>query len=134
MKQNEDGTVGRQYFIEDLFENFKEYQGYLARALALFQDQQKKRNPGFNKFVPNILEVEFVNSIKSPRLYFPRYRGIIVVQLPANRLSPRKRASIRERTLQSFVGVIKANELAVGDEVAMRMKIMERKKGQTENY
>lgn len=119
-------AIGRQYFLEDVFESFSEYQRYLTKALALFQDQEKKRNPTFKKYVPEYLEVEFDNSIKAPRLYFPRYKGVIVVQLPANQLAPKKRAAVRERMLQRFVGVIKINELAVADEFAMRMRVIER--------
>ncbi len=120
--------IGRQYLIEEIFDSFAEYQSYLTKALSLFQDQQKKRSPSFKKYVPEYLEVEFNNSIKAPRLYFPRYQGIVVVQLPAAGLAPRRRALVRERTLQRFVGIIKINELAVADEFAMRMKVIERKK------
>lgn len=119
--------VGRQYFLEEVFESFDEYQRYLIKALALFQDQQKKRNPSFKRYVPEFLEIEFESSIKAPRLYFPRYRGVIVVQLPANRLAPRKKAILRERMLQRFVAVVKINELSVADEIAMRMKVIEKK-------
>ncbi len=119
--------VGRQYFLEEVFESFSEYQRYLIKALALFQDQQKKRNPSFKRYVPEFLEIEFESSIKAPRLYFPRYRGVIVVQLPANRLAPRKKAVLRERMLQRFVAVVKVNELSVADEIAMRMKVIEKK-------
>lgn len=127
MEENQSDALGRQYFIEDIFESFQEYQQYLTRALSIFQDQLKKRNPTLKKYVPEYLEVEFDNSIKTPRLYFPRYRGVIVVQLPANRLAPRKRAMVRERTLQRFAAIVKINELAVADEFAMRMKVIERK-------
>lgn len=118
--------VGRQYLIEDVFESFKEYQGYLLRALALFQDTEKKHNPNFRKYVPEFLEIEFNAAIKAPRLHFPRFKGVIVVQLPIQRGagSPKQRAAQRERMLVKFASVVKVNELAVADELAVRMKIM----------
>jgi hypothetical protein len=120
--------TGRTYAIEDVFEDFSEYQLYLTKALSLFQDHQKKRNPTLKRYVPEYLEVEFEPSIKAPRLYFPRYRGVVVVQLPSNNLPARKRAVIRERNLLRYVGIVKINELAVGDEFAMRMKLIDKSK------
>ena len=121
-------VIGRQYMLEEIFESFSEYQHYLARSLALFQEQQKKRTPSLKKYVPEYLEIEFDSSIRAPRLYFPRYKGTIVVQLPAERLAPRKKSVVREKMLQRFVAVVKINELGVADEFAMRMKIIENSK------
>jgi hypothetical protein len=123
-----DLPVGRTYAIEEVFESFSEYQHYLTKALSLFQDQQKKRNPTLKRYVPEYLEIEFDASIKAPRIYFPRYRGVVVVQLPSNRLPARKRAVIRERNLMRYAGIVKMNEIAVGDELAMRMKLIEKSK------
>lgn len=127
MTQEKHAPLGRQYLIEDIFKDFDEYQRFLVEALAIFQDQLKKRHPSMKKYVPEFLEVEFVNSIRAPRLYFPRYKGVIVVQLPANGEAPRSRSSIRVRTLQRFAAVVKINELAVAEEIAMRMKVMGKK-------
>ena len=127
MNEKEQNIIGRQYFIENIFSSFEEYQRYLIEALALFQDQIKKRNPSFKKYVPEYLEIEFVNSIRAPRLYFPRYKSTIVVQLPANGAAPRKRETIRTQMLQRFVAVVKINEIAVAEEIAMRMKILGKK-------
>ncbi len=127
MSQEKNTSIGRQYLIEDVFSSFDEYQRFLVEALALFQDQIKKRNPSMKKYVPEFLEIEFINSIRSPRLYFPRYKGVIVVQIPANGAAPRSRSAIRVRMLSRFASVVKINELAVADEIAMRMKVMGRK-------
>lgn len=128
MEEKKNVEIGRQYLLEEVFESFDEYQRYLSKALALFQDQQKKRHPTLKKYVPEYLEVEFDNSIKAPRLYFPRYKGVVVVQLPSNNLPPRKRALVREKTLHKFVAIVKINEMAIADEFAMRMKIIEKAK------
>lgn len=127
MEDKQQNALGRQYFIEDIFESFQEYQSYLIRALSLFQDQQKKREPSLKKYVPEYLEVEFNSSIKAPRLYFPRYKSVIVVQLPAQGLATRSRSAVRVRSLQLYVALVKVNELAVADEIAMRMKVIEKK-------
>ncbi len=118
--------IGRQFLIEDVFESFKEYQNYLLRALALFQDTEKKHNPSLRKYVPELLEIEFHASIKAPRLYFPRFKSVIVVQLPLQntKTSPKRRAAQRARMLIRFASVVKVNELAIADELAARMKIM----------
>lgn len=127
MNDEKQAVIGRQYLIENVFSDFQEYQQYLVEALALFQDQIKKRNPTLKKYVPEFLEIEFVSTIRAPRLYIPRYTGSIVVQLPANGAAPRDRGAIRVRMLQRFASVLKTNEMAVAEEIAMRMKIMGRK-------
>jgi hypothetical protein len=122
-----ENAIGRQYFVEDVFEDFEEYKQYLCKALALFREQDKRRNPTLQKYVPEYLEIHFNKTIKAPRLYFPRYQGIIVVELPDSRIPPKKKEFLRAKALERYAGVVKVNELAVGDEFAMRMKIMERK-------
>ena len=128
-KEEHNRLIGRHYYIEEIFEDFCEYEEYLKKALSLFQNLQKKRSPSFKNYIPQYLEVEFNKSIKAPRLYFPRYEGVIVVQLPDPKFSPKKKGSIRERALMQYVSLVKTNELALGDEFAMRMKIFSKKEG-----
>ena len=122
-----DPSLGRQYFLEEIFGDFEEYQQYLTKALSLFREQDKRRNPTLQKYVPEYLEIQFNKTIKSPRLYFPRYTGTVIVELPDNNIAPKKKAFIRSRSLERYAGIIKINEIACADEFAMRLKVMERK-------
>ena len=115
----------RPYLIEEMFESYDEYHAYLVRALALFRDKVKRRSPTFSKYVPDSIRVEFLKDIKAPQIQFPRYSGIIVIQLPDQKFSPKKKAALRERALQKYVSVVKRNEIATADEIAMRMKILD---------
>lgn len=128
-EEQESSVVGRQYVLEDVFDDFAEYQRYLCKALALFREQDRRRNPTLQKYVPEYLEVHFNKAIRAPRLYFPRYTGILVVELPDSDFPPKRKAALRERALGRYAGVVKINELAVGDEFAMRLKLMETKRG-----
>lgn len=118
----------RIYQIEDIFESFQEYQHYFLKALSLFQDMKKSRNPSIRLLVPEYLEIDFA-PIKSPRLYFPRYKGIIVVQLPEGNLSPKQRGIIRSRKLIEYSPIVKINEHYQGDQFAMRMKVLSPERG-----
>ena len=84
----------------DIFDSYEEYLSYLKKAYALYQDMKKSRDPSFAKIVPEYLEVEFTKSIKAPRLYFPRNKGVIVVQIPL-RSSPRSRQRMSPRSRRS---------------------------------
>ncbi|MGZ3745077.1 MAG: hypothetical protein ACXVBQ_14540 [Pseudobdellovibrionaceae bacterium] len=116
-----------RYQIEEIFESYEEYRLYLLKALATFQDMKKSRNPTLSAFVPEYLEIDFAN-IKSPRLYYPRYKGTIVVQFPEANLSPRQKGVIRSQKLIEFAALVKINEVAVGEQFAMRMKLLEPEK------
>ncbi len=113
----------RIYQIEDVFESFQEYQRYFMKALALFQDMKKSRNPSMKMIVPEYLEIEFA-PIKAPRLYFPRCKGVIVVQLPEAGLSPKQKGVVRPKKLMEYSPLVKINEHYQGDQFAMRMKIL----------
>ena len=117
----------RKYHIEDIFEDYKEYEQYLLRALSLLKDQDKKRNPTLQKYVPERLEIRFNKSIKAPQYYMPRFEGVIVLELPDNNLSPKKKALIRQMRLDSHLGVIKTNEITCAESLAMRMKVLDQK-------
>jgi hypothetical protein len=78
-------------------------------------------------FVPEYLEIDFAN-IKSPRLYYPRYKGTIVVQFPEANLSPKQKGVIRSQKLLEFAALVKINEVTVGEQFAMRMKLLEPEK------
>lgn len=112
-----------RYLVEEIFENYQEYAHYLVKALATFQDMKRSRNPSMRAIVPEYLEIDFAN-IKSPRLFFPRYKGTIVVQLPEGNLSPKQRGVVRARKLIEFSPLIKINEVSVGEQFAMRMKLL----------
>ena len=129
--ENEGIALGRQLLLEEVFEDFAEYQDYVCKALALFREQDRRRSPTLQKYVPEYLEVHFNATIKAPRLYFPRYQGVVVVELPDRKIAPKKKEFLRARTLQRYAGVVKVNELAVGDEFAMRRKIMDTKPGKS---
>lgn len=120
---------GRQYVLEEIFEDFSEYQTYLLKALALCQEGVKRRSPTFSKYIPSKLAVEFDKSLKAPQFELPRYKGVILLQLPDQNLSPRKKAAQREEALKKYVSVVKRNELATADELAMRMRVLEKAKG-----
>lgn len=120
------GSLDR-YQIEEIFENYEEYRVYLVKALATFQDMKKSRNPSFRALVPEYLEIDFAN-IKAPRLFFPRYKGVIVVQFPEAKLSPKQKGVIRSQKLIEFAALVKINEVAMGDQFAMRMKFFDRTK------
>lgn len=120
---NDKKTLPGCYQIEDIFESFQEYQHYLLKALATFQDMKKSRNPSFKAFVPEYLEIEFA-SIKSPRLYYPRYKSTIVVQLPEAGLSPKQKGTVRAEKLMEYSPLVKIKEVYMGDEFAMRIKIL----------
>lgn len=126
MTESKENLIGRQYFLEEIFENFEEYKSYLIRALALFREQDKRRNPTLQKYVPEYLEIQFNKTIKAPRLYFPRYQGTLVVELPDANASPKRKAFIRAKSLERYAGIVKINEIACADEFAMRMKVMEK--------
>lgn len=113
-----------RYQIEEIFESYDEYRVYLLKALATFQDMKKSRNPSLRAFVPEYLEIDFAN-IKSPRLYYPRYKGTIVVQFPEANLSPKQKGVIRSQKLVEFAALVKINEVSVGEQFAMRMKLLE---------
>ncbi|MBS1983260.1 MAG: hypothetical protein JST16_03735 [Bdellovibrionales bacterium] len=116
----------KSYSLEEVFDDYDEYQSYLLRALSLFQDRIKRRNPTFSRYVPDSIRVEFLKDIKAPQIQFPRYTGIIAVQLPDQKFSPRKKAALREMALQKYISVVKRNEIATADEIAMRMKVLEK--------
>lgn len=116
-----------RYQIEEMFEDYEEYRTYLLRALATFQDMKKSRNPSFRALVPEYLEIDFAN-IKAPRLFYPRYKGIIVVQFPEANLSPKQKGVIRSQKLIEFAALVKINEVAMGEQFAMRMKLLEKEK------
>lgn len=124
MQDQQDKSIPvRQYLIEEIFEDFSEYTHYLVKALATFQDMKRSRNPSMRAFVPEYLEIDFAN-IKSPRLYFPRYKGSVVVQLPEGSLSPRQRGAVRTQKLIEYSSLVKINEVSVGEQFAMRMKLL----------
>lgn len=132
--ENLDGPWGRQYVLEEIFEDFDEYQTYLLKALALCQDGEKKRNPTFSKYVPNKLGVEFEKGIKAPQFEFPRYKGMILLQLPDQKLSPRKKAVQREIALKRYAAVVKRVEIATAEEIAMRMRVLEKAKRKASRF
>jgi hypothetical protein len=126
-KTDEAKALLNRYQIEEIFESYEEYKLYLLKALATFQDMKKSRNPSLRAVVPEYLEIDFAN-IKSPRLYYPRYKGTIVVQFPEANLSPKQKGVIRSQKLLEFAAVVKINEVAVGEQFAMRMKLLEPEK------
>lgn len=119
-------TYFDRYQIEEMFEDFEEYKTYLFKALSIFQDLKKNRSISFRSLVPEYLEIDFAD-IKAPRLYFPRYKGTVVLQFPVGNLSPQKRGIIRTQKLIEFAPVVKISELSMGDQFAMRMKLLEKK-------
>lgn len=125
---DETKTLLNRYLIEEIFESYEEYRLYLLKALATFQDMKKSRNPSLRAFVPEYLEIDFAN-IKSPRLYYPRYKGTIVVQFPEAKLSPKQKGVVRSQKLLEFAALVKINEVTVGEQFAMRMKLLEPEKG-----
>lgn len=125
--ENENTHRLDRYQIEEKFEDFEEYQTYLLKALSMFQDLKKKRSVSFNSYVPEFLEIDFAD-VKVPRLYFPRFKGTVVVQFPMANLSPKKKGAIRTQKLLEFAGIVKINELAVADQFAVRMMLFEKRK------
>lgn len=124
--ENENGSWGRQYLLEDVFGgDFDVYLTYLLRALSLCQDGAKKRKLSLAKFVPTRIGVEFEKGLKAPQFDFPRFKGIMMVQLPDQGLSPRKKAVQREATLKKYSSLVKRNEIAMADEIAIRMRVLE---------
>lgn len=117
--------LGKHIDIEDVFESYDEYQKYFLKALGILKGGEKKRNPAFNKVFPEELAIQFDKSIKAPRYRIPRFEGTIILVLPDNGLSPKKKAAIRNLKLDAHVGVIKVNEMACADQIAVRMKRME---------
>lgn len=116
-----------RYQVEEKFEDFEEYQAYLFKALAMFQDLKKKRSVSFASYVPEFLEIDFAD-IKAPRLYYPRYKGTLVIQFPVASLSPKKKGLVRAQKLLEFAGIVKINELAMADQFAIRMKLFDKRK------
>jgi len=116
---------GRNYSIEDIFENFDDYEQYFVKALTRLKDGVKRRVVGIEKNVPERLRVTFSKSIKVPEYYIPRGEGVIILELPDRSLSPRKKAAIAEINRDAHIGVIQINERANADQIAMRMKIFD---------
>ncbi len=110
--------------IDDFFESFSDYQEFFLKAIASFKDNQRTHIPSFNKVVPEYLEIRFSNTIKVPRIKIPRSEGSIIVELPGSGVSPKKKGEIRERSLLKWVALVKINEFACADEMAIRMKIL----------
>lgn len=120
-----EGEMLNKYSLDEAFEgNWDLYEKYLRKALAFLQDTKKSRTFSMRDVVPEYLEIEF-QDIKSPRLFFPRFKGTVVVQLPSRGLSPRQRGTERERRLLQFAPAVKINEIAIADQFAMRMLIIE---------
>ena len=123
MTLNSDKLGFRRYLIEEIFVDYAEYSEYLLKALSTFQDMKRNRSLSLRTFVPEYLEIDFAN-IKSPRLYCPRYKGVLVLQLPEVNLSPKQKGLIRSQKLIEFSALIKINEIAMGEQIAMRMKLL----------
>jgi hypothetical protein len=116
------------YAIQDIFANFDEYQDFFQKALARLKDTERLREPSLQRIVPEVLEVHFSNSIKAPRLRFPRWENSIVVELPGSGLAPKAKGDMREKALRKYVSLVKVNEMACADEIAIRMKLFEPEK------
>lgn len=126
MSEENRPIIGRQFDIDEIFESFEDYQRYFTKALAVLKGGEKKRNPPFNKVFPEDLDVQFDKHIKAPRYRIPRFEGRIILMLPDRGLSPKKKALIRQMKLDAHIGVIKTNEMACADQIAMRMKVIEK--------
>ena len=114
---------------KDVFESFEEYVRYLKKAYSLFQDLKKSRDPSFSKIVPEYLEIQFHRTTKSPRLYFPRNKGVVVVQLPLKpEMGPRTRGSLCAKALITFASVVKMSERAMAEEFAISKKLFDMQK------
>ncbi len=118
----------KKHEAQNIFDSYDDYISHLKQAYALLQDIRNSKNPSFSKIVPEHLEVEFTNSTKTVRLYYPRNKGIIIIQFPMKKgVSAKKRNALREKALITFGVIVKINERAMAEEFAISKKIFDSK-------
>ncbi len=115
-----------KYRIQDIFDSYEDYILYLKKTYSLFQDLKQSKDPSFSKIVPEYLEIEFIQTLKAPRLYYPRNKGVIIVQLPLGKSAGLKqKEALRSKALITFSAIVKINEKAMAEEFAMSLKLFE---------
>lgn len=116
----------KRYRAEDVFDSYEDYIKYMKVTYSLFQDLKKSNNPSFSMIVPENLKIEFKPNIQEPRLYIPRNKGIIVVQLPIEKeVGTKGRDDIHTRAIITFSPILKLNEKAMAEEFAISKKLFD---------
>ena len=63
------------------FDSYTEFLKYFQEMIALFRDDTVGKLP-LSQFVPNCIEIEYIDGLERLRVLFPRYTQIIIVQIP----------------------------------------------------
>ena len=112
------------------FDNMDDYVTYFCKALSLLKpgDGAKKSTP-LSKFVPDTEEVHWSASARATRLSYPRYDGIVRIELPNKDKprSPAQQSKKRTEVLINFAGTARRMEDDFACRFAFILKAMDEK-------
>ena len=77
-----------------------------------------------NKIIRKYFEIEFKNTLKSSRYYYPENSESIILQIPLRKMSARIAGEKRMKLLGEHQHVIATTEMYMRDQIAMRLKVL----------
>ena len=105
------------------FDSYTEFLKYFQEMIALFRDDTVGKLP-LSQFVPNCIEIEYIDGLERLRVLFPRYTQIIIVQIPKGKS---RTTEEKKYDLQICASLVKIVETDLGIKFAVIKKLFDEK-------
>ena len=112
---------------QDVFTSYKDFLSYFRETINEIKEDEKQneKEVSLSQFIPNVIDIEYVKDLKKIRISFPRYTGIIVVQLPEDHS---RTIEGKKADFQLYSSIVKIIESDFGIKLSMIKKLFDSKK------